>query len=309
MKFSVSGIDKIKVILNPFFLNKTIPRDIRPDNALTIHHFGIYTYLEIHAEYFIPNLDYKLQISKAIYELIMKKVILFPMNNPVLTMWFVINNLNCFILGVSQVEIYFDFPLGKVIVSQDVIDNNVIKQYKTKDGTPTETYYSSDNSHDRNIFCIYNKQEKLIHDNRTKYKDIEDSKIGYRIEARLSRENCFFMDLDNLRGTYDEIFKRFLPLLSILYFRYLYGNITVIGKSNTYFNRLLWNSKKGKVQYNNRGRLVKAKPIKEQMPENGTGRKQMEKVLLEKYHMEVENAQNPIEMIKDVDSLTDLALS
>ena len=309
MIYNASGIDKIKVILNPFFLNKTISRNIRPDNALTLHKYGIYTYLGIHAEYFNPLLDYKLQISKAIYDLIEKKIILFPMNNPALTMWFAINNLNCFILGISQVEIYFDFPLGKVMINQDAIENGIIKQYKTLDGIPTETYYSSDNSQDRNIFCIYNKREKLIHDNRTKHKDINESKIGYRIEARLSRENCFFMDIDNLRGTYDEIFKRFLPFLSVLYFRYLYDIITVIGKSNAYFNRMLWNAKKCKVQYNNRGRLVKAKPIQEQMPENGTGRKQMEKVLLEKYHMEVENAQNPIEMIKDVDSLTDLALS
>ena len=300
-----AGIDKVKLILNPLFLAKNFVWHIRPDNALTIHRAGIFTFLAIHAEYFNPFFDYRIQIARAIFELIQNKVILFPMDFPVFTFMFILQNFDFFVLGISQVEFYYDFPKNKVFIDEDAVKNEVIIQYKDKEGNPTDTFYSPDNDKGKSTFCIYNRHNKLIKDNKTKHIEIEKSGIENRIEARLGRENCSYLDINNFTGTFDEIYKRFLPFLSVMYYKFLFNNITVKGKTNTHFTRLTRNAKKGKVQYLNRNRLVKSEKIQE-IPETGTGKKQMQKVLLGKYYEGVENTENHIELTQDDKRMTDL---
>jgi hypothetical protein len=295
-----SGIDKIKLILNPVFLNPKMPKHIRSDNALTLHPAGMYTFLAIHAEYCNPMIDYRITISQAIYELMEKEVVLFPHDNCFFTYCFIINNLGYFVFGVSQIEFFFDFPQGKVSANQEAIENGDIKQHK-------DTIYSNDNN-SRNNICVYNRRNKLLHDRHISREKIDMMGVEYRIEARLSRENCPYLDLANLSGNYEDIFKRFLPFLAVLFYNHLYSHVEVKGKANTYWTRLVRNAKKGKTRYIDRGKLKKSEPVQE-IPKNGTVRRQIQRQLLGNYYEHVENANIPIEMGEDSDGKAQMANS
>ena len=305
-----SEIDKVKLLLNPIFLNKDRAQHIRADNALTLHNAGNFTFLAVHAEYFNPYFDYKTQIAKAIFELIEKKVINFPMDNPIFTFMFVLQNMEYFILGVSQVEFFFDFPFGKVSVAPAAIENGDIIQYKDKSGNLCETYYTNDyeKGKTKSSFCIYNKYIKLIKDRHISHKAIEKMNVEYRIEARLTRGNCQYLDLVNLTGTFEDIFKRFKPLLAVLYYTRLYGCVEVTGKSNTYFSRLIRQVEKERVKYFNKNRLKKSEPIKD-IPENGTLRRYIQMKLLEKYFLNMNNEKTTIDTGKNGIEMTDLEVS
>jgi len=284
-----SGIDKIKLNLNPIFLNPNIPRHIRADNSLTLHKAGNYTLLSIHAEYFNPFIDYKLQIAKAIHELVEKKVICFQNDYPVFTFMFIFQNLEYF-AGVSQVEFFWDFPRGKVSINSIALTNKDIIQYKDKDGNLCETFYSNDFETGKSIFCTYNKYLKLLHDRHINRKIIEEMNVEYRIEARLTRDNCTYLDLANFSGTFEDIFKRFKPLLAVLYYKYLYGYVEVIGKSNTYFSRLMRQVEKEKTKYFNRNRLKKSELIHD----INEDKEQLKVKILEKYNQDMNNEKTTI---------------
>jgi hypothetical protein len=81
-----SGIDKIKVILNPCLINKSnqrihtlISQDIKNNvlhvdshNKLILHKSGPFLSLAVHEEWFNPYYDMKMNIATAIFELIKK---------------------------------------------------------------------------------------------------------------------------------------------------------------------------------------------------------------------------------------------
>lgn len=293
MKTVNSGIDKIKFILNPFFLNNHIPHHIRADNALTIHRAGIYIFLAIHAEYCNPCFDYQITIAQALFELMQRKVINFPTDYPVFTFLFVLQHFDYFVLGVSQIEFYFDFPKNKVSIDPDAIENGDVIQFANKDGTPTDTFYSNDYIPGKcdSSWIVYNKRLKHIHDNRIKRNKIENMNVEDRIEGRLNRENCSYLDIHNLAGTYEDIFKKFLPFLAVSFYVHLFPFTTVKGRSNTHYGRLVRKAREGKRQYFNRNRLVKSEKV-QKIPENGTARKQMQKMILENYYKDMENAKN-----------------
>jgi len=287
-----SGIDKIKLNLNPIFLNSNIPRHIRADNSLTLHKAGNYTLLSIHAEYFIPFIDYKLQIAKAIHELIEKKIIRFENDYPVFTFMFIFQNLEYFV-GVSQVEFFCDFPKGKVSINPIALTNKDIIQYRDNKGILHETFYSIDFESGKSIFCVYNKFLKHIHDRHISHKKIAEMNVEYRIEARLTRDNCTYLDLANLTGTYEDIFKRFKPLLAVMYYKYLYGCVEVVGKSNTYFQRLMREVQKEKLKYFNGNRLRKSESI-EYIFENDIEKQLRYTELMEKYYQDMNNEKTTI---------------
>jgi hypothetical protein len=285
-----AGIDKIKLLLNPYILNPEMPKHIRADNALTLHKAGCYTLLAIHAEYYEPLVDYRLKIAQAIYELIEKKVILFPNENPFFTCGFILSYLECFILGVSEVEFFFDFMIGKVSINEEAIKNGDIKQYDVN-GSLTETFYSNDGD-SRNIFCVYNKRDKLLHDRHISKKEIDDSGVGYKIEARLRRENCPYLTLSNLTGTYEDIFKRFQSFLGVKYFTYLFPYIEVKDKANTHHTRLVRCAKKGKTKFFNRGKLMESEPVHE-IAKNEEEIEAEKEAVLGKYYQHIENTETP----------------
>jgi hypothetical protein len=295
-----SGIDKVKVLLNPCFLNPLMPWHIRPDNALTLHkHYGK-VYLCVHAEYFNPFFDYRISIANAIYELIEKKVIDFLVNRDYafITQMFIYQFLEWFVLGISQVEIYFDFPEGKVSINPDAIMNGDMTQFVDDDGNPQETFYTGDYipGKRRSSFCVYNRQEKLIHDRHLNHKDIESMDVEYRIEARLTKENCPFLSLNNLSGNYETIFKKYLPFLAVLFTNHLSSSVTAIGRHNAYYSRLERKALEGKTKYFSNGKLAKSTPTV-----NGSDYsfEELQMMIFANYPRCMENSKNPIGIGED----------
>jgi len=295
-----AGIDKIKLILNPLFLNSDYKGYIRADNKLTVHKEGDYTLLSIHAEYFNPFFDFYTQIAYAIYELIEKGVFNFTIFNPALALMYISQNMNVFVSSVSHAEFFHDFPKGKVTVDKDAVDNGDIVQYKDKDGNLTDTYYSNDYEAGKrkSSFCVYNKREKLLHDRNIKRKTIDDMNVETRIEARLGRENCSYLDIANFTGTFEDIFKRFQPFLAVLYYNYLSGHVDVKGKGNTHYTRLVRSAQKGKTKYFNRQRLQKSEPITE-LPNDKIELNGERDGLVENCDKSIEIANNHIETYVD----------
>jgi uncharacterized protein YggU (UPF0235/DUF167 family) len=126
--------------------------------------------------------------------------------------------------------------------------------------------------------------------------------IEDRIECRLNRENCPYLCINNLAGNYEEIFRIFLPFLAVSFYVHFYHFIRVKGRSNTHFTRLARKARERKVQYFNRNRLQKSEKV-QKIPENGTARKQMQKMILENYYKSVENIENVNGMAKDDDKM------
>jgi hypothetical protein len=237
-----------------------------------------------------------------------KKVIAFPLDNPALTLMFIANNIDYFILGVSQIEFYFDFPKNKISVDSDAVENGDVIRFIDKDGTPTDTFYSNDHIPGKcdSSWIVYNKRLKHIHDNRIRRGKIENMNVEDRIEGRFNRENCHYLCINNLAGTYEDIFKKFLPFLAVSFYVHLFPFITVKGKSNTHYSRLVRKAREGKRQYFNRNRLAKSGKIAK-IPENGTAKKQMQKMILENYYGDVENAKNVNEMAGNDNEMRDMA--
>jgi hypothetical protein len=78
----VSGIDVINLFLSPIFVNSIFfikRKRVDPHNKLTVHTAGMFYTLQIHIEYMDLMEDCRMTIAKAIYELIFKDFIFFPL--------------------------------------------------------------------------------------------------------------------------------------------------------------------------------------------------------------------------------------
>jgi hypothetical protein len=283
MKNEVStneGIDKIKIVLNPIFINYNLSyegKHICPLNHLTIHTFGDMIALGIHAEYLNLYLDMHQNIALAIYDLVKKNIILFPDN--ILTLPFIYSNLNWFVLYLQELEFNFDFKRTNIEIDDEACtheDSRLIKKYDT-------THYTSDyrDGKTKSIGEIYDREVKDKKDLHKTKKAIEENPFKIRLEYRLCRNNCPYLHMDNIQGDYKEVFKRYLPYLAIIYNNYFSGNITTNGKSNKNFNRIKKEAAKGRLRYTGK-KLKKSEPLptEAELVKDRYGRRQMQEMIL-----------------------------
>jgi hypothetical protein len=229
---------------------------------LTLHRAGAFTALSIHDEWFNPFFDYQLQIANAIYELIKQKILNFP--NTIFTLYIIYTNPSFFFTSIAGVEFYFDFKKENIEGYEEMSTTNIDKakeegllyRYCTnnEDGIKrrTNTYYTNDiNNSRKSIFTLYNRREKLLHDNnKDTVENITEYQNEIRGEIRLSRINCPYLQWDNFKGTYRNIINRFLPYLSVIYNNHLCGLFTTSGKENRQFNKITsYSRKQHKVRY------------------------------------------------------------
>jgi hypothetical protein len=265
MAFKKQGnelIDKVKMVLNPVFVNNTMINKhphINFNNTLTLHRFGDLVALAIHAEWFNVCLDFRMNISLAVLELIKKEYLFFP--NNWLTLPFIYNNMSWFILYPQELEIAFDLKPKYIQVNEDAIENGDLVQYKNKKaGEITETYYTNDyrTKKRKSIGIIYNKAEKDQHDNKSKAEWHKQNST--RIEFRLCRNNSEYLNMNNFYGYIDDVIKRYVPLLAIIYTNYFKGNVDIhVPKAYKHLSRIVKKGEENKHRY--RGKLEKTEPI------------------------------------------------
>jgi hypothetical protein len=295
MKKSKELIDKVKVVLWPFFLNRNmVKKHIDPHNHLTLHSFGSMVALAIHAEWINPVLSLQVTIASAIYELIKKGIILFPDN--VFTLPFIICNLNWFVVYVQELEIAFDIKPANIIVRDESIENGDLVQFVDhKKHEKTNTYYTGDyhQGKRKSIGIIYDKGEKNRHDK----KPVKDRESIYttRLEFRLCRNNTPYLHIQNLLDIPNKVIKNFMPLLAVIYNNYFADNINMtVPYSYRHLKKIVEGTGGKKQRY--RGNLKKAEPFPNRLDDKE--KHQMKTMLKRAFLKEVEDAKNGKEMTK-----------
>jgi hypothetical protein len=251
MKFYAEGIDKIKVLLNPLLVNKQKTYEyFDPTNTLTLEQAGAFTALAIESEWFDPFVDYQVQIAYAIYELVKHQALDFP-DIPLLTPLCIYKNPYFFILNIVEAEFYSDFKKDKVNVKEGMYASSIDKakelgilyQYQKKNREtgelePTETYYST---YLKNVsqFSLYNRLEKLMHDNNKASKnELLANQNETRAEFRLDSANTNYLHWSNFKGTYQQIFKRHMNYLAVVFNNKIRGLIDFKCNENTNFKKI-----------------------------------------------------------------------
>ena len=139
-----SGIDNIKIILAPYIFNRFYfgnTKHIDPHNKLNIQKCGMFYTLSIHIEYMDLMKDFRLIITDAIYDLMFKGSVFYYVFGNFKN--YIYDNLNWFVVGISQAEFYFDLPRKSVNINQDSVENGNLIQYN-ENSRGNYSYYSND---------------------------------------------------------------------------------------------------------------------------------------------------------------------
>jgi hypothetical protein len=267
--YCAEGIDKIGVILNPlFFDKKNIIKHNDPYNRLTLHPAGRLTILSIHQEWFNPFFDYQIQIALAIYELIKEGVIDFP--DTIFTPLFIYKNHSLFILNVVSCEFFFDFRQKNIEINQDMVSSSIneafnegmlYQYFDKKTNALTDTFYSPDiQLHSKSQFICYNKLRKSIKDNNiASVEELSKNQREIRCEYKIYSCNSEWLHWDNFQGNYKTVFNRYKEYLAVLYNKYISGCLTVHGKENPNFKKIIKIAERdNKIRFTNlKGKLKK----------------------------------------------------
>lgn len=97
------------------------------------------------------------------------------------------------------------------------------------------TRYSSVNP---SVLKAYYRPERLRQKHNISYKDIDNMEYPARIEFSLCRENCKFLNMQNLAGTYENIFLRYLPFLARKWINYR-REVVEVKERNIHYNHHL----------------------------------------------------------------------
>jgi len=97
--------------------------------------------LEIHIEYMDLLEDIHYTIAKAIYYLMFKGLIFFPLYEGVIN--FIKDKINWFVLGISEIEFYFNLIRKSITVDENTIENGNFIQFK-ENSECQYSYYSND---------------------------------------------------------------------------------------------------------------------------------------------------------------------
>ena len=263
------GIDRIGVLLNPIFFRKeNIHKHKDPYKRLTLHKAGQWYLLSIHEEWFNPFFDYQSQIAMAIYELVKEGVIEFPDN--MFTPYFIYRFHDYFILSVAGVEFFSDFKDGNIEVNKNMLKTNIpeaknegglYQYYDKKKNKVTDTCYSPDcHGSRKSQFISYNKLEKSIKDNNHASREkIIKNQNPWRCEFKIFSNNSNWLNWDNFKGNYQQIFNRYKEYLAVIYNNQVDGCLSVKGNENPNFRNVVKAAKENNmVRFSNaKGQLKK----------------------------------------------------
>jgi hypothetical protein len=218
------GIDKIKLKLSRAVVNtENFKHHIDPQNRITLHREGPDRSVSIHNEYIDPKKDCREICANALFELQEKKVIVLPdrinSGNRAKT----VENIRSHIDEIAQVkelELYSDLPRESISIDEE--GNNLIKCFDT-------TYYSQDYKNDpkhprKSMIILDDRQKRLREQGNIPRKKIE-GQPPVRMEFRLTKSNCGFLSMDNLKGNSQKVFRRHTPYLATKFNAYIAGSV------------------------------------------------------------------------------------
>ena len=258
-----SGLDKVKLLANQYLITDKYIEAVKTNNPYTLYpgnnsicleKRGRYYLVILNQEYFNFTMDILAQINNAMVILVQNGFL--QMIPEVMT-----GNALAYIVRITEIEFYFDnkrkhlwVPSNKSSVNLDEAKEKWwFFQYCT-DGIPTQTYYSNDympttpnKAAIPSIITIYDKELRDLSTivlKKGQTRDLVESMIRNhpwktRLEFRLSRDNCPYLALQNLNGTYFQILGRYKELLAVLYNRYCYDTIIYDKRSNKELDRIV----------------------------------------------------------------------
>jgi hypothetical protein len=242
----IEGIDKITVTLNPsvsFFIKNYKPyidhtHYIRLDH---VFYYGNWAFLTIQSQKIEPTVDIRFSIAKAIYELIGKKILVFPLD---FNVEFIYMNLPYFVRNIKETEFYFDFRPENIRFLHPELLNQIMTSLYSDD------FRSYPNRPTRkSCLEVYNHADYLMKQRHISWKKIEENPYKHRIEFNLTKYNSRNITLGDLSGSYDEVINRYTPYLAVLYSRFLYGNVLVNDLEHPHFNKIYQQAANGQKRY------------------------------------------------------------
>jgi len=229
---------------------------LRPDNSLIIKKNYNEYFLEINQEYFDTKKNYLAQII-FVLNLLVKNG--FTNDKSLITRE---NLCNYIFRNITNLEFYFDFKKEYVQVQKYVMKQETAKvenaffRYSTTQ-TTTNTYYSAKMKGKSHI-CIYDKEEKDKYDKISR-EAIQAHPYKTRIEFRLNVNNCNYMNIFNLEGTYNEIFDKYIEYLAVKYNSFIKDKVIINIDGDGKFYKII---EKAKIVNQNRFRNNDGKLIK-----------------------------------------------
>jgi hypothetical protein len=230
---SNEGIDKVAVYLNPCFIDKeSYTKFFDPRNYVTAFHYKQIYILYIEAEALDPYRSYTDQIVDYVLLFLDRNLLATYFCNNLLLASQWIKQYNQFLFSICEMEFYFDFKPEEVEIFED---NSFIKIKSNKnDDNEVITYYSNDYKNvksgnkmkkRKSTLIIYDRKACLKKRKRIKHEIIDNMTHSKRLEIRYTSNNFSYLNFNNLNGTYDDIFNRYLQYLSIAFCKYVQSNV------------------------------------------------------------------------------------
>jgi len=180
----------------------------------------------------------------AIYELVKEGVIEFP--NTIFTPYFIYQFPGYFISSFVAIEFFSDFKRENITISENMLkptineakeEGGFYQYYDKKKKVFTDTYYSPDkNGSRKSQFICYNKLAKSIKDNNHASVEIlKQYQNPIRCEFKVFINNSIWLNWNNLKGTYQQVFNRYRDYLAVIYNNQVQGCIKVKSDENPNF--------------------------------------------------------------------------
>lgn len=220
--------------------------------------------LSVHEEYLQSFTDIKMGIAHAILDLMNMGIVNkgpFATYGKLLIRTIIYAYISQFVFHVAELELYFNIKRSDITIMEDAVALGFMKKIINKK-TGAITYYTNDfRDYRKSMGIIYDKLAKLISDNQTSNEELQSNQFPIRLEFRLNNINCNWLHINNLKGSYKQIFNRFCPFLEIKYNQLFADNISINPNNNKYLKKLVEGAKTNSAQRYTGDELKKSNKI------------------------------------------------
>ena len=232
-----SGIDTISVWLHPAIINRFDQFHEQGNNNQPINlrfskefnskeniAYGINYFVDIQAEAINPDYDILDQVITILVGLTNYEILHYPQLGQHITDlkgFFYCNFDRLF--SIDRLDFYFDLR-----------ENDMRLLGEPNPACPNTRYSQGYPS----VLKAYSRTAKLRQKRHVSYEDIENMDYPNRIEFSLRRSNCDYLNANNLVGSYENVFLRYLPFLSRKWHDYRYQVVEVDVRNLSYAHHL-----------------------------------------------------------------------
>jgi hypothetical protein len=237
-----AGIDKVSLWIHPYLIRQYSEFHYRGNNnANVILRHSIYNgySIDFQSEFFNLDDNFFIKIFDYLIRLSNNGILKSPPNKDIEMVKNSFITLFNYFFALDCIEFYFDIRENDLMLSEALNP-----RYK-------ESRYSDPYSKERkSILISYDRIERAKKVNRLSHDEIILMPYPWRIEFKLKRRNCEYLNSENIFGSYDTIFQRYLFFLAKRWRSY--GNQVA---EVPYWNSLTYNKYFSKIVETSHGQL------------------------------------------------------